>query len=542
MKPSVQFQFGPFDESEVLKTAGLILAFGFQEQEDPQITRHFRELEERRKRIDKIQEIKTEKEEEIVTIQSIERDGKFHHVAFIYIDYPWRKKKEIIVEGINFLREVFYYVKLAVERIKLEGHEHITVILPDRFSPRNLQDKAQRVPLYQFVKTVAEAIVYGNEPYNDFKTVKEAKIKTVDFLFFGESDKMHDGFFSKAITDGEIVGRYLAKTRRLTEMPPNVKTPIRFISEVVEKEISEKRFKDKPEAGWKKISVSGPITASVLWGKKTLAHYGFNLINAVNAGSKHEPCILKLHYKPRTERKKRIRKIVFTGKGILFDTGGIDLKGAEGYDNMAYDMCGGATVCAMPFLAEEFNLPVEIVALVPITENMIGENAILPGSIIRAYNDITVKIVNTDCEGRLVLADTIAYAEKGNPDAVITLGTLGDITDFAPDMLKVGTYGKDTVKKARRARRLSAEKMLLLPAIEDFNKVDEEHVGKHSDIVNDVSQYHSSPFIFLFNFFKTDMPWFFVDNSVIFEDDAQDYGAGPGFGMKFIWELLRQYV
>ena len=199
-------------------------------------------------------------------------------------------------------------------------------------------------------------------------------------------------------------------------------------------------------------------------------------------------------------------------------------------------------VLAIPFLAEEFNLPVEVIAITPIVQNMIGPTAILPHSVIRAYGGKTVEILDTDCEGRLILAEAIAYGEeKFKPDAVMTVGTLGDMAPFAPDLLKVGTVGKGAEKWVRIAERQSAEKMILLPPLEYLNRVDEMHVGKKSDIVNDLkSAYHTAPFVFLSNFFKHELDWVFIDNAVVMEEDAHDYGAGPGFGVKFLWYVVKQ--
>lgn len=535
MKPTIHFHFSPFDEG-VLKSTHTVFIFGFQEQEDKEVSKMFPELERRRKCIDKTQSPNTEDK---VLFQSIARGNSVFDALLIYISYPWKKKKEIVVESVNFLREVFLHVKLATERAKDEERSSIAVILPDRFSPKNLKDKSRRGPLYRFVRTVSEAIVYGNGPYDEYKSSKETLVTEVTFMFFGESDQTSNGFFNKAIVDGEIIGRHLVKVRQLIEMPPNVKTPLRFVSDIVEKEI-----KKKPSNHWRKIAVSGRVTASLLYGTKTLETHGFNLINAVNAGSRDEACILKLSYKPKTTRQKRVRRVALVGKAVLFDTGGHDLKGAEKYEAMHFDMAGGATVAAIPFLADEFNVPVEIVSLVPIVKNMIGKDATLPFSVIKAYGGKTVEIKNTDAEGRLILAETLVLAEEFNPDALISVGTLGDISDFGPDFLKVGISGANTMPRVARAKQLSAEKVLMLPPIEDLNKVDEEHIGKHSDLTNDPDPekfYHSSPFVFLSNFLKTETPWFYVDNAALMEKDADEYGAGPSFGVKFVWYLVEQF-
>src|SRR3989338_4810371 len=177
----IEFYFSPFTGIEDPRNRNTIfLAFGFENQEDPGLAEWFGELEGRRQSIDKIP-IKSD--EDVVSLQTILREGKTHHAGLIYARYPWKKKKEIVLGDINFLREIFCNTILAVGRVKNEKHTALCIILPDKFSPRNIQDEEQRGHLYQFVKTVTEAIVYANEPYVDFKTDVGSKIKEVFFLF-----------------------------------------------------------------------------------------------------------------------------------------------------------------------------------------------------------------------------------------------------------------------------------------------------------------------------------------------------------------------
>ncbi len=532
----LEFFFAPFDD---LKFRGdtPVLVFGFEEQNDPRVAMHFPEMESRRMSIDNIYL----KGDETVTLQSISRDGEVYHAGLIYIPFPWRKKKEINAAGVNFLREVFCSVKLAVLRLKNEKFDKFSVVLPSRFSPQNIRDEEQREHLYNFVKTVAEAIVYGNSVYDEHKErdSRAEKIKEVTFLFFGEEqDGGLSSFFRKAISDGEVMGRHLAKTRRLIEIASNLQTPISFVSDVLNREIRTEESKE-----WKRIRVSSRLNAYLLRGSEALKHHGFELINAVHQGSECDPCLLRLHYKPKTERHRRIKKIVLTGKGVVFDTGGYDLKGTDYYDNMHHDMAGAATALAIPFIAAELNLPVEIIVIAPIVQNMIGPKAILPGSIVKAYGGKTVKIINTDAEGRLILAEAIAYGEaKFNPDAMITVATLGDTSDLGPDFLKVGVSGTGNLKRVAVAERISAEKVFLLPKMEYFNRIDTWYAGSESDLINDIPwAFQTAPFVFLYNFFEKETSWFFVDISAVFEVNAQDYGAGPGFGQKFVWSLVQQY-
>jgi leucyl aminopeptidase len=544
------FYFMPLSDLTFRKDT-LVLAYLFEEQEDAGISEHFPEFEARRQAIDRIHV----KGEEIASFQTIVRNEQVYNAGMIYIKFPWKRVKEMTVDSINFMREVWTSTTLAVRRTRDEGFEKIGIVLPSRFSPQNLKDRNQREQLYFFVRMVTEAIIYANNTYDDFMTIKKKVVKEVTFVFFGQSEQAVDGFFKKALGDGQLIGSNLALTRRLIEIPPNHKSPLDFVSLIVGRNVKpfESLSPEQKSAGsdWKKFTISPRVSASLLYGVDSLRANGFELISAVGVGStggdkNQEPCLLKIHYKPKTQRKKRIKKVVITAKGVVFDSGGYDIKGTDYYDNMHYDMAGAATAWGVVHLAEEMNLPVEIIAVIPIVQNLIGPKGTLPGTILKAYGGQTVKIVNTDCEGRLILAEAIAYSQKkiSDADLNITIGTLSDMKDFGPDFLKVAVTSPVLEKKVRKAERLSTEKVFLMPPMDHFNHVDAMHVGDQSDLLNDVwGCYYVSPIVFLYNFFEYERPnWVFLDVSAVFESWADAYGAGPGFGLKFAWQLLQQFA
>ncbi|MCI5166857.1 MAG: leucyl aminopeptidase [Candidatus Electrothrix sp. GM3_4] len=157
--------------------------------------------------------------------------------------------------------------------------------------------------------------------------------------------------------------------------------------------------------------------------KDTMVKLGMGGILGVNQGSALPPKLVILKYEGG---KKTDPTLMLVGKGLTFDSGGISLKPGLGMEDMKYDMCGGAAViCAMQAIAQERPKGINVVALVPSTENMPASNALKPGDIITHYSGKTSEIVNTDAEGRLILADALAYGiEKYAPDAVIDLATL----------------------------------------------------------------------------------------------------------------------
>ncbi|MCE5387002.1 MAG: leucyl aminopeptidase [Acidithiobacillus sp.] len=156
-------------------------------------------------------------------------------------------------------------------------------------------------------------------------------------------------------------------------------------------------------------------------GPLEMEELGMNLLLGVAQGSRQEPRLIVLRYLGGAKDEK---PIVLVGKGLTFDAGGISLKPADKMDEMKYDMCGGASALAAIQAAAELKLPLNIVAIVPASENLPDGKATKPGDIHRSMNGLSVEILNTDAEGRLILADALTYAERFDPDVVIDMATL----------------------------------------------------------------------------------------------------------------------
>lgn len=199
----------------------------------------------------------------------------------------------------------------------------------------------------------------------------------------------------------------------------------------------------------RKIADGKKLTCSVM-GKARLKSLGMNAFLAVAAGSHQTPRFIVLEYKGA---KRGAPPVVLVGKGLTFDSGGISLKPSEKMDEMKMDMAGGAAVMAVARAAAQLNLPVNLVCLIPATENMPGGGALKPGDIIKSYSGTTIEIINTDAEGRLILADGLAYAAKFKPAAIIDIATLTGACIVALGEEVIGMFGtdeglKEKIKKA----------------------------------------------------------------------------------------------
>jgi leucyl aminopeptidase len=176
-----------------------------------------------------------------------------------------------------------------------------------------------------------------------------------------------------------------------------------------------------------------------VWDERQLHRYGFGGIVGVGQGSSRPPRLVRLTYAPT----KRNSHIALDGKGITFDTGGLSLKPASGMLGMKYDMAGAATVLAVIRAVAELELPVAITAWMCIAENMPSGTAIRPNDVLTMHNGTTVEVTNTDAEGRLVLADGLAAAEKENPDIIVDVATLTGAASVALGTRYTGVMGDD---------------------------------------------------------------------------------------------------
>ncbi|MBZ8178183.1 leucyl aminopeptidase [Corynebacterium poyangense] len=201
--------------------------------------------------------------------------------------------------------------------------------------------------------------------------------------------------------------------------------------------------------------------------EKALEKKGFGGILAVGQGSARPPRLVHLRWSPRHAKKK----VAMVGKGITFDTGGISIKPSLHMENMISDMGGSAAVVATVFGAARLNLNVEINAFVALAENMPDGNAIRPGDVITHYGGITSEILNTDAEGRLVLADALARASEDHPDYLIETATLTGAQIVALGVRTSGVMGSDEFRdRLAETGRKVGEPAWAMPLLEEHEK------------------------------------------------------------------------
>ncbi len=273
--------------------------------------------------------------------------------------------------------------------------------------------------------------------------------------------------------------------------------------------------------------------------KKWLKENGFNGTLAVGKGSSIPPRVVIYRYSPEGAR----RKIALVGKGVTFDSGGLDLKSPEYMKDMHMDMAGAAVVLGIAKALKDFPVKDEIIGIMPLAENLPSSSSYKPYDVLQMDNGKTVEINNTDAEGRLLLADGLIYAEKQGADIVIDLATLTGAAIVALGELVAALYSTDEEegKKMEKASEKTGEKVWRMPLVEDYR---DELKSQRADIKN--SGYKRSggsimAALFLSEFIERPK-WLHLDiagPAMIEKPFYYMSSEGTGFGTRLLLEYLR---
>jgi leucyl aminopeptidase len=306
-------------------------------------------------------------------------------------------------------------------------------------------------PVGDMVECLSEGLILGSYQFNKYKKKEEEEkrpaIKRISLY-------VQDGSLvaaRKGVKRGFAAGQAGTAVRDMANEPGNVWTPQAFA-----------------EYG-AKIAGEGNLICRVIE-KEEMQELKMGGIVGVSQGSAQPPKLVVLEY--RTGRK--VPTLLLVGKGLTFDSGGISLKTGEGMGDMKYDMCGGAAVmAAMQVIGEEKPARLDVIALVPATENLPSASALKPGDIITQYGGKTVEVLNTDAEGRLILADALAYGvEQYRPDAVIDVATLTGAVIIGLGHHRTGLLANndELADKVLAAGERAGELLWRLPLAEEYRE------------------------------------------------------------------------
>jgi leucyl aminopeptidase len=342
--------------------------------------------------------------------------------------------------------------------------------------------------------------------------VKEFRVVTTDE---GYQSRLKAG-----IHDATIIVEAVEIARNMANAPANVMDVDALTKEAV--------------ALGKKFTIN-----TVVLNKKEIQANKMGGLLAVNQGSSREPRFIVMEY---NDKKRRLPPIVLVGKGVTFDSGGLCIKPAASMDEMKMDMSGAATVLGTMYAVAKLKLPIRLVALIPVTDNMTGGAAYCPGDIVTISDGTTVEVKNTDAEGRLILADALVYAQRFKPAAIIDIATLTGAVVVALGSHATGMMGNDDelMDGIRKAGEQTFERVWELPIFEEYRKMLKSEVA---DILNVGGKWGGACTAAAFlQHFVGEYPWVHLDIAgTATLDTAGDYQpkGGTGVGVRLLTAFLR---
>lgn len=388
----------------------------------------------------------------------------------------------------------------------------------------------QRAP--ERLRYLCEGAALSLWKFDAYKTAKQkepsdARVEEVEFLLpeilSGDEVKQMQKDLEKHLAIAEAV--YFA--RNITNQPASVVTPAYLVSTA------------------ETLAPKVPYVSFQAFGKKELEDRGMNGVLAVGKGSDNEPALIVLEYNPPSTNGAHVPTVALVGKGVCFDSGGISLKPADNMDEMKMDMAGAAAVIATVLTAAKLALPVRVVAVAPVVENLPSSKSYRPGDIIKTASGKTIEVLNTDAEGRVILSDALHFAvTEYKPDHVIDLATLTGACVVALGAHYAALFTNDhaLAQRLSAAGEKTGEKVWRMPLDESYKKQIESHVA---DVKNTGGRPGGSitAALFLKEFIGDHKSWAHIDiagTAMLPEAHGYKPKGGSGFGVRLLLEFLEQ--
>ena len=377
------------------------------------------------------------------------------------------------------------------------------------------------------IRAMSEGFILAHYDFNELKQKQKDK-KSVKNIFFSgvvPSKEMKTG-----LAEGRVLADSTNFARWLADNPANLMTPSILAQEV------QKKFDGIPNV---KVSV---------WNKDRIKKEKMGGILGVSLGSNQDPRVIIIEYTGNPGDKGG-RPLCFVGKGLTFDSGGISIKPSRDMHEMKYDMCGSVAVIGALLAMARLKLKVNVMGLVGSTENMLGAAATKPGDVLKARNGKTMEVLNTDAEGRLVLADILSYTSEQKPEFIVDAATLTGAMRFSLGDVYSGlfTRNQDMEKQLKKASVSSGEEIWSLP-LNDFHVQDiKSTVADVANISSTGQAGSSTAAAFLEHFVNKKIPWAHFDIAETAYDVARRLPycrtkCASGVMVRTFVELARQYV
>mgnify|MGYP001616108464 CR=1 FL=1 len=412
------------------------------------------------------------------------KDGNFKgEKSEVKVIYTGNNIKNVVLVGLGeedkFSFEILSGVIAGASRKLRDGRIESFSVFLDSFNNKKLEDES-------VVEKIVLSSLIGMYQFTEYKTKDKDKIKRVKqvTLITGSGKNFENGLMRNL-----VIADAVNKTRDLVNTPPNIATP-EYVSDYA-----------------KGLARKSGLKCTV-FDERQILEMKMGCLDAVGKGSVNKPRLVVIEYKGAGKE----RAIAIVGKGVTFDSGGLNVKPYPYILNMKDDMAGAAAAMHVIESCAKLKLPLNLTVVAPLCENMIDADSYRPDDVLTAYNGMTVEIKNTDAEGRLILADALSYAAKTKPLALIDIATLTGASTIV--LGSVGTPFLSTDEKLserlKNASKSSLEKLWELPLWPEYEESIKSDVADIKNISEEGDAGVIMGAIFLKNFVG-DSPWAHID-------------------------------
>jgi len=344
---------------------------------------------------------------------------------------------------------------------------------------------------HECAKETATIVEMASYHFDHFISDKERKLKDiVDIVLV--IDKQHEAVFKKGLVEGQLIGNAVNATRYWVDLPPHYMTPIH---------LAEKARQVAQDRGLK----------CTVFNEAEINEMGMGGLAGVSVGSERDCQFVILEYK---SPKKDAQTVCLVGKGITFDSGGLSIKPATAMETMKDDMAGAAAVISAMDVLAVLKPDVNVIGITPLSENLPSGKATKPGDVITFYNGVTAEVKNTDAEGRLILADALAYGVKHyNPDVIVDIATLTGAISYAlgPFFTGLMTQHDEVAKKLEASAQRTGDRVWRLPLHDDYKASIKSSLADICNIGNERYRAGSITGAFFLQNFVGNTPWAHLD-------------------------------
>lgn len=400
-----------------------------------------------------------------------------------------------------------------IENLRGVGHTLCSSLNTHKYTTVQI---TSATPLKEELLAVAEGCALSNYEFLKYKSDKK-KAKTL-----AEICLISSRILKSELEELGIVIDAVCKARDWVNEPQSFLDAVTFAEEM------------------KQLGKKAGLKVEVL-NKKQIEALKMGGLLAVNMGSQIPPTFTILEWNPKKAKNKK--PLVLVGKGVVYDTGGLSLKPTpNSMDTMKCDMAGGALVATTLYAIAKAQLPYHVIGLVPATDNRPGENAYTPGDVVKMYDGQTVEVLNTDAEGRMLLGDALAYAQKYKPELVLDFATLTGAAAAAIGsygIVCMGTADEKVKTKLKHSGNTAYERLVEFPFWDEYAKLIKSDLADMKNIGGPIAGAITAG-KFLEKF--TDYPWMHFDIAGPAYISAADSYRGKnatGYGVRFLFDFIK---